>query len=104
MMNGEYTISFPAGHFDREFELPYKGYARNVHVKAADGRSWTLYFTDLSRLRQDLDDAKGRGECYFAEPGMIVLSEVTIEIIRNAIEGLWDDGFFKTLAHPVEIS
>jgi len=104
MTNGEYIISFPTGFLDREFELPYKGYARNVHVKAADGRSWTLYFTDLSRLQQDLDDAKGRGESYFAEPGMIVLSEVTVEIIRNAIEGLWEAGFFKTLAPLAEIS
>jgi hypothetical protein len=26
MTNGEFTITFPPSHFEREFELPYKGY------------------------------------------------------------------------------
>jgi hypothetical protein len=102
MTNGEFSITFPAGHFDREFELPYKGYVRGVQVESADGRSWRLYFTDLSRLQQDLGDAKAQGLCYFAEVGTVVLSEVTTANIRCAINALWQGGFFNHPAAPIE--
>jgi hypothetical protein len=35
------------------------------------------------------------GRPYYAEPGLIVLPEVTTEAIRQAVSGLLRDGYFQ---------
>ena len=100
MINGKYTVRFSPGHLERDFELPYKGYARDVLVEASDGRTWLLYFTDLARLQQDLGDAQSQGVSHFAERNLIVLAEVTVNNIRQAIDRLWGTGFFDERRAP----
>jgi hypothetical protein len=93
-----FVIVFPEGYDDRlEFETPFKGYLRDVVVRLEDGSEYKLFFIDPTRLRQDLEADGQNGRRYFAEPGMIVLPEVSTDAIRQAVLGLWRDGFFKSL-------
>jgi hypothetical protein len=93
-----FTVSFPEGYDDRlAFETPSKGYLRDVIVQLDDGTRYKLFFIDPVRLEQDLQADVGDRREYYAEPGMVVLPEVTAEAIRKAISGLLRDGFFRWL-------
>jgi hypothetical protein len=90
-----YTLSFPEG-FDAQagFELPYRGYLGDVIVEFEDGSRHRLSFIDLARLEQGLNDNVRMGRHYFTEPGLIVLPEVTAAAIQQAVQEMWDEGFF----------
>src|SRR5262245_40154856 len=93
-----FSISYPEGYDDRlEFETPSKGYLRDVVVSLEDGSSYKLFFIDPVRLEQDLQADVANGREYYAEPGMVVLTEVTTESIHKAVSGLWREGFFRWL-------
>jgi hypothetical protein len=93
-----FTISFPDGYDERlEFETPSKGYLRDVVVHLGEGSSYKLFFIDPIRLQQDLESDVANGCEYYAEPGMVVLPEVTTEMIRKAVSGLVREGFFRSL-------
>jgi hypothetical protein len=93
-----YTIIFPDWYDERaEFETPDKGFLRDVVVRTAEGIAYRLYFTDQVRLQQTLEDDTKRGRVYYAEPGLVVLPEVTTEAIRVAVAGLWHERFFEHL-------
>jgi hypothetical protein len=93
----EYTIHFPADYDERdEVEMWSRGYFCDVTVELADGRRFPLYFYDPVRLRQTLEGDATRGRPYYTERGLVVLSEVTPEAIRRAIDGLFHDGYFES--------
>jgi hypothetical protein len=92
------VISFPEGFDDRwEYEMPLKGYLSNIEVGLVDGRRFVVNLIDPIRLAQDLEAEAASGRPYFAEPGLIVLQEVTTRSIREAIHSLWREGFFESL-------
>jgi hypothetical protein len=92
------VISFPEGFDDRwEYEMPLKGYLSNVEVGLVDGRRFVVNLIDPIRLAQDLEVETATGRPYLAEPGLIILPEVTTRSIREAIYSLWREGFFETL-------
>ena len=75
-----FRIEFPDGYDERsEFETPLKGYLRNVVVHLENGLRYKLFFIDPVRLRQDLEEEAKAGRGYYAEPGMVILPEVTAE-------------------------
>ncbi|MGH9840255.1 MAG: hypothetical protein ACREEM_15845 [Blastocatellia bacterium] len=76
------------------FEISMKGWL-SAQVESEGGERYPVYFSDPVRLQQDLDDEMRRGGCCFAEPGLIVLPEVTVEAAQNAVRFLWREGFFK---------
>ena len=93
-----FTIVFPERYDDRvEFETPSKGHLRDVEVRLDDGSRYKLFFIDPVRLGQDLEEETRQERPYYAEPGMIVLPEVTAESVRQAVAGLWHDGYFNHL-------
>jgi hypothetical protein len=93
-----FRIVFPKDFDERmEFEMPSKGYLNNVEVCLEDGSRYRLCFYDLVRLQQTVEDDLQRGRPFFAEPGLIVLPEVTTEAIRQAVAVLWGEGFFGQL-------
>lgn len=97
-------VAFPEGFGEREaFELSAKGWL-SAQVELNDGRQFSLYFSDLVRLKQDLDESVRAGQPYFAEPGLIVLPEVTVETVQAAVQSLCEQGFFDQLRphHAIE--
>ena len=90
------TSSHSPEGFDEqaEFELPYRGYLPDVTLELEDGTRHRLSFIDTVRLEQGLTDNVRMGRHYFAEPGLILLPEVTTEAIQRAVQSLWDEGFF----------
>jgi hypothetical protein len=94
----QYTVVFPQWYDARlEYETPAKGYLSGVEVRLGDGLRYQLYFIDPVRLRQTLEDDTEAGRPYFAEPGLVVLPEVSTEAIREAVPALVRDGYFRHL-------
>jgi hypothetical protein len=102
----EYTIRFPNDLDERdEYEMPLRGYCSDVIVELANGNRYPLYFYDPVRLTQTLASDAQEGHPYYAEPGLVVVTEVTPDNIRRAIAGLFKSGFFDTqkpLASPTD--
>lgn len=93
-----FAIIFPEWYDARcEQETLLKGYLSDVEVRLEDGSRYKLYFTDPIRLQQTLEDDAVSGRVYYAEPGLIVLPEVTTEAIRQAVSGLLRDEYFRHL-------
>lgn len=42
------------------------------------------------------------GSAFLAEPGLIILPEVTREAMENVVRQLWEQGYFKSLM-PLKI-
>lgn len=94
-------VVFAEGFDERAaFEAPSKGWL-SAQVEMKDGRSYCVYFTDPTRLQQDLDENGRLGKPYLAEAGWIVLPEVTVEAVQETVYCLCAAGFFDHLrAHP----
>jgi hypothetical protein len=93
-----FTVVFPEWYDERcELEVPAKGWLQGVEVRLEDGSRYKLFFIDPVRLGQDLEEEVRLQRPYFAEPGLVVLPEVTTEAVRQAVAGLWRDGFFEHL-------
>jgi len=54
-----------------------------------DGCRYAVYFSDPMRLQQDVDEAVKSGRPCFAEPGLIIVPEVTVQTIQDAVQFLW---------------
>ncbi len=92
------SVIFPEWYDDRaEFETPSKGWLPGVEVCLEDGSHYQLFFYDPVRLQQTLEDDAQAGRPYLAEPGLVVLPEVTTESIRRAVAGLYENGYFSHL-------
>ncbi len=90
-------VIFPAGFDERAaIEAPFKGWL-SAQVELDDGCRYAVYFSDPVRLQQDVDDAVHNGVPCFAEPGLIIVPEVTIQNIQDAVQFLWTQGFFAFL-------
>lgn len=90
-------VVFPNGFDERAAsEVPSKGWL-SAQVEMKDGRSYAVYFTDPARLQQDLDENAHLGKPYLAEPGLIVLPEVTVEAVQETVHALCAEGFFEHL-------
>ena len=91
-------VIFPKGFDERaEFETPLKGWLDQVQVQLPDGSRYGVSFIDPVRLQQDLAEYEKLGKPYFAEPGLIVLPQVTPAAIQRAVEELWHRGYFSHL-------
>ena len=91
-----YTLSFPDGYDEQaEFEAPFRGYLQDVIVETEDGPRHRLSFMDMVRLEQNLTDDARPGHPYYTEPGLVILPEVSTEAIHLAVQGLWDEGYFR---------
>jgi hypothetical protein len=90
-------VIFPEGFDERvAFEANLKGWL-SAQVELEDGACYAVYFSDPIRLQQDLEENVKLGKPCFAEPGLIVLPEVTVEAIQDAVQFLWEQGFFAHL-------
>jgi hypothetical protein len=81
------------------FDVAQKGWCGIAMVELPEGGRVDVFFYDPTRLAQDLEvDAKA-GHPYVAEPGLIVIPEVTLPYMEAAVEQLYKQGYFKRLVH-----
>lgn len=89
------TLIFEHGFDERkQAEARARGYQSHVYVQFADGSRYRVVFYDCVRLQQDLEYEVSSGTMCVADPGMIVLPEVTLENILKAVQKLARDGYF----------
>jgi len=77
-------------------ETPMRGYRSDGIVKTPEGE-YPVYFIDPIRLQQDLEAETELGTPFLAQPGLIILPEVTLESMENAVRQLWKQGYFESL-------
>jgi hypothetical protein len=79
-------------------EAQSRGYLSHVLAEFSDGRLFPLFFYDIDRLKQDLDANIRRGHSFIADAGMIVVPEITLEIMEQAVIQASKEGFFDHLS------
>lgn len=95
------TANYRGLHFEYGFneqdayEAKMRGYRSHVWVVMEDGSTYPVTFFDMNRLAQELSAEAQEGRPFFAEPGLIVVVEVTIENMEAAARRLVQDGFFE---------
>src|SRR5205823_1300742 len=80
-----------------EWVMPDRGYLSHTVVELDDGSRYPVFFFEPTRLRQELEIDTKSGRPYLAEPGMIVVPEVTRAAIHVAVERLANEGYFQHL-------
>jgi hypothetical protein len=70
-----------------------RGYLSISRVELPDGKQYPLYFYDATILKSSFD----RGRRFFAKPGLIIIPEITKEHMENAVEELYEQGYFDHL-------
>ena len=98
-MDAEYPELIFESPFDEQsrFEAKARGWAGSVHVRTPDGATYPVEFYDTVRLAQDLEYEVSTGRPFIAEPGLIVLTEVTVETMEAAVRTLFQEGYFDRL-------
>lgn len=87
-----FEIVFPEWYDERgEWEAKEKGWLQGVEIRLANGETQPLFFYDPVRLAQDLESETKQGRPCIAQPGMIVIPEVTRDAILVAVDKLVDD-------------
>jgi hypothetical protein len=95
---GPAKLVFEYGFDEREaFNAIGAGYLGGVVVELDDGSRHPVVFYDAVRLQQDLDEEAKQGMPFLAEPGMIVLTEVSLENVKVAVSRLHQQGYFARL-------
>ena len=90
-----YVLHFPDDWDERaEFEMTAKGYAAGLRLVSDAGTGCELTIYDPVRLRQDFDSTVPAYAPCLAEPGLIVVPDVTREAITRAIEYMVATKFF----------
>jgi hypothetical protein len=91
-------IIFPDSFDERSrFEMPLRGCLSHVLVELENGSRYSVDFIDPVRLAQEMNDNVRLNIPCYAEPGLIVLPEVTLERIKEAVRYLHRHGFFEHL-------
>jgi len=98
MSNNHPRIIFPKDFDERDaFEMPLRGCLSNALVELENGEQYAVDFIEPVRLAQDLAEYVKSGVPCYAEPGLIVIPEVTVARIQEAVDYLYHQGFFKQL-------
>ncbi|WP_243147524.1 hypothetical protein [Scytonema sp. UIC 10036] len=99
MMDTDYPrLTFKYGWDDRDDEETLmKGYRSDGIVQSSEGERYPVYFIDPIRLQQDLEAEEELGSAFLAQPGLIILPEVTREAMENVVRQLWEQGYFEFL-------
>ncbi len=74
-----------------------KGWFCHNFVELENGNRYQVCFYDYGRLSQHLEDNTKKGQPFFIENNLIVLSEITIENMQKAIVEAEKQGFFENL-------
>ena len=93
-----FEIDFPEGYFGQlEEDTPSRGWLE-VTVRARAGATrYRLAFYDVVRLQQTLDDYVQQGQVHYAEPNLVLLTQVSTENVRKAVAELAREGYFDQI-------
>jgi hypothetical protein len=76
------------------YEAEARGFLSYAAVQLPSGAVVPVVFWDAVRLQQDLEEEIASGRPFVAEPGMVVLKSVTLPNMEQAIQKLFEQGFF----------
>ena len=79
------------------YDAEVRGYLAYASVELSDGSRYPVVFYDPVRLQQDLEVEVGEGRAFIAEPGMIIVPEVTLARMQDSVDRLFHIGFFDSL-------
>jgi hypothetical protein len=91
---------FPRFYFNFDFnentiyEINLKGWLGYVWVDFEDGSRYPVFFYNPVSLAQEVERGQKWGYLQIAEPGMIVIPEITIENMKKSITRLIAENFF----------
>src|SRR5262249_39516917 len=77
-----------------EWEIKQKGFFEHVLAHLPDGKTVRVCFWEPVRLSQELEDYLKWGKRCLAEPGMIIIPEVTVPNMEAAVKELYEQDFF----------
>lgn len=98
LMHTAFTFHYPDDFDDRAvLEMTDKSYLAGAAVELPGRGRFAVSFFTPTRLRQELESVVGHGGSVLAEPGLVVIPDVTPEAILRAIPELIADGFFDYL-------
>ena len=74
------------------------GYRGDVVVELADGETFPVYFYEPDAIREELDGRikSGFGQ-FVAEPGLVVIPEITLAGMKSSVLELVEIGYFDHL-------
>jgi hypothetical protein len=74
------------------------GYRGDVIVELADGGAFPVYFYDPDAVHEELEGRSRSGFGQFvAEPGMVVIPEITLANMKSSVLELIEVGYFGHL-------
>ena len=79
-------------------DLAPHGYRGDVVVELADGEAFPIYFYEPDAVREELDGRikSGFGQ-FVAEPGLVVIPEITLASMKSSVLELIEVGYFTHL-------
>lgn len=83
------------------FDVAQKGWCGIAMVELPEGGKVDVFFYAPARLAQDLETDTRTGHPYVAEPGLIVVPEVTLPYMEVAVEQLYKQGYFKNFVPSI---
>src|SRR5262245_51176972 len=93
----QWVVHFPEWYDGRgEWEAESKGWLQGVEVEF-HGRRHSFFFYDPVRIVQDLESEVEQGRPLLAEPGLVLVPEVTRSAIITAVGHLVRNGYFERL-------
>ena len=85
-------------HAVDERDMAPHGYRGDVIVEFADGQSFPVYFYEPDAIREELDGRMKSGFGQFvAEPGLVVIPEITVAAMKSSVLELIEVGYFTHL-------
>lgn len=91
-------LVFESYEFDERtaYEAVARGYLGNVQVELPNGSRYPVLFYDPVRLQQDLEtEVDELGNPFISDPGMIVVTSVTLENMQKAVSKLYQERYFS---------
>ena len=99
------TVLFPEWYDERgEWEAESKGWLQGVRVCLPNGSEHPLFFYDPVRLVEDLEAEAESGRPYIAQPGLVVIPEITRVTIVRVVSRLAESGYFEQFTRPASLN
>jgi hypothetical protein len=86
----------------RLLEAHDRGVMSHVLVEIDGSRLYPVTFLAIDRLRFELEASAKRGQNFISETGMIVVGEVKLAVMQEAVEQMCREGYFDYMI-PVTV-